>query len=271
MSAALEVGVTGIGFWSPRLPGWASACEVWHGRAAPSEPMPRVAPALLAPNERRRAPDTVALALEVAARACEMAGVEPRALPSVFASTHGDLPINDYMCSTLATAPTQCSPTKFHNSVHNAAAGYWTIGTGCVRASTALTAWQQTFAAGLLEAAVQAVADDTPVLYVAYDVSARGPLADVTPSEGLLAAALVVEPRAGTTVLATLALGVRAGRVVDPQLPAGSAWTAALPANAMRPCLALYGALAAGAPAELAWNLGTGCHLAVRLTTRETP
>ena len=40
----------------------------------------------------------------------------------MFTSTHGDLAITDYMCQTLATAPSEISPTKFHNSVHNAAA-----------------------------------------------------------------------------------------------------------------------------------------------------
>ena len=45
-------------------------------------PAPRPAPALLAPTERRRAPDTVAVALEVAARACAAAGRAPSELPS---------------------------------------------------------------------------------------------------------------------------------------------------------------------------------------------
>ena len=75
----------------------------------------------------------VAVALEVALAACRAADRDPATLPSVFASTHGDLAITDYMCETLATDPTAVSPTKFHNSVHNAAAGYWTIGAGCVR------------------------------------------------------------------------------------------------------------------------------------------
>ena len=70
------------------------------------------------------------MALEVSLAACRAAGCDPATLPSVFASTHGDLAITDYMCETLATDPTAVSPTKFHNSVHNAAAGYWTIGYG---------------------------------------------------------------------------------------------------------------------------------------------
>ena len=75
--------VEGIAFWAPRLPGWDVARAVIRGeQAAPEPPAPRPAPTLLAPTERRRAPDTVALALEVAARACEAAGATPAELPS---------------------------------------------------------------------------------------------------------------------------------------------------------------------------------------------
>jgi hypothetical protein len=264
MTAPLSVGVAGIGFWAPQLPGWALAREVLLGRAEPlATPAPRVAPALLAATERRRAPDTVAIALDVAARACEMAGVAPRSLPSVFASTHGDLPINDYMCTTLATTPTLLSPTKFHNSVHNAAAGYWSIGTGCTEASTALTAWRQSFANGLLEAAVQCVADDTPVLLVAYDVAARGPIAAVTPSAGLLATALVLVPRAAGKFRALrcdLQAGVPAATQGDGDT---RAWDVLLAGNAMAPCLPLFAALARNEAAQLAMGVGTGTVLQV--------
>ena len=79
---------------------------------------------------------------EVAAQACAMAARDAAALPCVFASTHGDLAITDYMCATLAGAPRELSPTKFHNSVHNAPAGYWTIATHCHAASNAVCAWR---------------------------------------------------------------------------------------------------------------------------------
>ncbi len=84
------------------------------------------------------------------------------------------------------------SPTKFHNSVHNAAAGYWTIGTGCRKASTALAAARASFAEALLEAAVQATTDADPVLLVCYDVEARGPLSEVCKSTSVFGTALVL-------------------------------------------------------------------------------
>ncbi|MEO6363556.1 MAG: beta-ketoacyl synthase chain length factor, partial [Caldimonas sp.] len=134
--------VEGIAFWAPTLPGWPAARAAFRGEGGPAEPpAKRPAPELLAAAERRRAPDTVALALEVAGEAVRQSGHAPGTLPSIFTSAHGDLGVNDYMCRTLATAPTQISPTRFHNSVHNAAAGYWTIGTGCMQASSALSAF----------------------------------------------------------------------------------------------------------------------------------
>src|SRR5580692_4610479 len=155
MSALWEVAVAGVAVWN-------------------SSGATRPQPAILPPNERRRALDTVAVALEVAQAACANAGRDPAQLPMVFASTYGDLAITDYMCSTLAKAPTTLSPTRFHNSVHNAAAGYWTIATGCREPYCALGAGVYTFATGLFAAAVQVCADQTDVLLVAYDIESQG-------------------------------------------------------------------------------------------------
>ena len=61
---------------------------------------------------------------------CADAGHDAAALASVFTSAHGDLPIIDALCTTLAGDPLLLSPTRFHHSVHNAASGYWAIGSG---------------------------------------------------------------------------------------------------------------------------------------------
>jgi hypothetical protein len=262
---SLHAAIAGLGFWAPTLPSWPVARDVLLGIvAAPAVPAARAGARLLAPTERRRASDTIAIALEVAAGACEMAKMDPCGLPSVFASTHGDLPINDYMCSTLAATPTLCSPTKFHNSVHNAASGYWTIGTGCVKQSTALTAWMNTFANGLLEALVQATADDTPVLFVAYDVATRGPLAAILPSSGLLAAALILDPHTNARdPRPRLTCRIESGALTGGPAPVPAPWADILPDNAMRQCLPLFAALAGGEDASILLALSTGCRLAL--------
>lgn len=248
--------IDGIALWAPRLPGWDEAAAILRGdRDPPAEPARRPSPSLLPPTERRRAPDTVAVSMEVAARACESAGIEPAHTASVFASTHGDLAISDYMCDTLAKSPTLTSPTKFHNSVHNAAAGYWTIATGCYEPYTAVSAFQHTFGQGLLEALVQAETSGAPVLFVAYDIEARGPMATVVSSRGLLGAALVVSPRASARSQAALAW-----EVVASPAPATRARPASLALagdNEMAACLPVFESLAAGDGLVDA-SLGTG-------------
>jgi hypothetical protein len=257
--------IEGIAFWASRLPGWDVARAVLRGEAqAAQTASSRPAPALLAPTERRRAPDTVAIALEVAARACESAGRDPKTLPSVFASTHGDISISDYMCDTLAKTPALTSPTKFHNSVHNAAAGYWTIGTGCLAPYTAVSAYQHTFGQGLLESMVQAVSEQSPVLYVVYDIEARGPLATMAPSKGLLGGALVLNAERTAQSKARLTWSMRE--------QAGVAHTAARPenaalveGNAMASCLAFFEALADGSGREIVQTLSARLVLALKL------
>jgi hypothetical protein len=194
--AAIDVVIEGVGLWSASLPGWDLGKSILRGEVEPSvNPAARPAPTLLAPNERRRAPDSVLLAFEIAQQACAMAGRDPGSMPAVFASAYGDLAINDYLCATLVQSSQDLSPTKFHNSVHNAPAGYWAIATGCMASTNAVTAGMSTFGAGLLEAAVLAATEGTPVVYAAYDVGACGPLAAVIPCRGAFGAAFVLAPR----------------------------------------------------------------------------
>jgi hypothetical protein len=189
------VYVEGISVWSPRLPNWEIARAVIRGeQPAPEAVLTRPQTSLLPPTERRRIPDSVAIALEVGLRASEASGRDRTSMPAVFASTHGDTPISDYMCSTLASTPSLISPTKFHNSVHNAAAGYWTIGVRSYAPYTSITAYDFTFAAGLLEAVMQAVCERTSVLFVAYDVEATGPLAPMSQCRHLVGIGMVIAP-----------------------------------------------------------------------------
>jgi hypothetical protein len=262
-----EVVAEGVAFWASRLPGWDIARAVIRGeQAAPETPAPRPAPALLGPTERRRAPDTVAIALEVAARACAAAGRSPTELPAVFASTHGDLGISDYMCATLVDTPALISPIKFHNSVHNAAAGYWSIGTSSHASYTAISAFHHTFGAGLLEAVVQIACGQQPVLYVAFDVEAKGALSTMAPSRGLLGVALVLAP-AGVARPGGRHLSMRiAANEPCTATPPRSAAAALVAGNALAPCMPLMEALAADAPTTLQLTLAerTALNIQVR-------
>jgi beta-ketoacyl synthase-like protein len=237
----LSAGIAGIGFWARGLPSWQAACAYLTGDALPADAPSRPSPQLLAPNERRRAPETVAVALEVALAACIAAGRDPATLSSVFASTHGDLNITDYMCETLAGEPRSISPTRFHNSVHNAAAGYWTIGAGAMAPATALSAYDASFAQGLLEALAQLATGTEAVLLVACDGHATGPVARVSRSQGLLGAALLLV-RDPTPGMPRLQVHMKE-EPTSPTSPDGPL-SLFLASNAMAPMLPLFEALA---------------------------
>ena len=228
----LTAGIEGLGLWTAQAPSWAAFRGLLAG--ATVEEGTRPAPALLPPNERRRAPDTVLVALEAAQAACLDAGRDPSTLPSVFVSTYGDLAITEHLCQTLATAPLELSPTRFHNSVHNAAAGYWTIAAGAMEPATAISA---DFAMGLLVALAQLATGAGAVLLVGYDGQAPGLLRQVAQTEGLLGGALVLGPATAGRPRLRLVL-------VDGEAPAVAAPVAA--GNAMAPLLVLFAAIARG-------------------------
>lgn len=255
----LRAHLEGIGFWASGLPGWQAACALVKNGTLPEQAPARPSPQLLAANERRRAPESVAVALEVALAACQMAGRDAASLPSVFVSTHGDLGITDYMSQTLASDdPASISPTRFHNSVHNAAAGYWTIGAGCMRPATAISAAAASFAQGLLEALTQLLAGEPAVLLAAYDARAHGPLAEVSKSEGLLGGALLLSQTGqGACLEAWLEDGMATA--------ANGALARHASGNAMLPMLPLFELLAQGSDGEVRLDAGAGRVLAVRI------
>ncbi len=241
--------IDGVALWTPALPGWAHARAALRGDVVPGpSPAPtRPSPPLLAANERRRAPNSVLVALEVASAAVAMAGQDAATLASVFTSAHGDLAIVDALCSTLAANPLLLSPTRFHHSVHNAASGYWAIATGCRAPSSAVSGFEASFAIGFVEAASQLAADGVPVLLAGFDTDARGPLASVNRSRGLLGVALVLAPAASAHSLCAIDWCVRGGSTTLP--PLQSAAAQALAANAMADALPLFELLARAAPA----------------------
>ena len=210
----LRIHIEGIGLWSKHLGHYAALQSLLAGDT-PEPPLSKPAATTLPPNERRRAPESVLLAVEVAGQAVAMSGRAPASLACVFSSSHGDQEITDYMCATLASAPTELSPIRFHNSVHNAAVGYWTIATGCHAPSTALAAQRASFGASLLEAASQVLAEQRPVLLVCSDTASSGPLLEVTGCTQSFGCALVLAPESSATTMASLRLSLTTSRVIS--------------------------------------------------------
>lgn len=238
----LIVHVEGIGWWSPGLADWNAAAHALREDRLPEPCAARPSATILPPNERRRAPEPVLLACDVSAQACTMAARNPAELPCVFASAHGDIAITDDLCTTLAHEPLQLSPTRFHNSVHNAAVGYWTMAAHCHAASSAISAWHGSFAAGLLEAAIQSHTEQTPVLFAAYDNALRGPLVDFIPGSISFGVALIVNAQRTVQSIAELHLRHVAHGAHPSESPAP--WTTLAHATPIAASLPLFIALA---------------------------
>jgi hypothetical protein len=201
----IEAYVAGVGVLGPGLDGWPSSRDVLSGER-PYEPVPALLPlpALLSATERRRTGRVVRLALAIAAEAVAHAGADAAQLRSVFTSSTGDGQNCHELCESLAEAAPEISPTRFANSVHNAAAGYWSIATSAMQPSTVLCAFDGSFCAGLLEALVQVAVDEEPILLVSYDADYPPPMRAKRPVPDAFGTALVLTPRREPGSLARL-------------------------------------------------------------------
>lgn len=259
----LRVYLDGIGLRGPGLDGWEAARAILAGEA-PLTLAPTVLPPpeALPSAERRRVGAPIKLSMAVGFEAARHANADPARLANVFSSTGGDCDNCHAILETLASADRQISPTRFHNSVHNAPSGYWSIATHCMAPSTSLCAYDATFAAGLLEAASQVQASGAPCLLVAYDTAYPEPLYRQRQIPYPLGIALVLNPvRSAQTLAAmTLTLGSDAPTALSDttleglrtQIPAGRA-------------LPLLQRIARGETGTLVLDYLTECSLRVEL------
>ena len=194
----MNVSVIGCAVCGPGVPDWESARSVLRGEAAYDASRVRdLQPIGLPPNERRRLPPTARVALGIGGEALQASALDPRVVATVFSSCGSDGQITHQICEALARPAPEISPTRFHNSVHNAPGGYWSIAFATHAPSTSLCAGEGSFAAGLIEAAAQVCIEATPVLLVAYDVPYPEPLLGLWNAEAAFACALVLAPRDG--------------------------------------------------------------------------
>lgn len=265
----LHACIDGLAVWTPFWPNWDAAQQAFekpsseHQTNQPHTNAQIPLPTMLPPAERRRAPQTVSLALEVARNAIAMWGGNPAELLSVFTSGSGDTPIIDDMCSTLASDPQLISPTRFIHSIHNAPAGVWSMTTINVQANTALSAHRCSFSNGLLEAVVQSNAERKPVLLVGYETKAPSALASGLENSIPMALALIIsaQPSSGTRCVLSCRLESNQDAKTSPQ----AAWAPAPMASGMAQAWPLLEAIALAKNTPLNLRLSAHQALAIQL------
>ena len=235
---SLVARIEGVGLVGPGLAGWETARPLLAG-LAPYEPRATVMPSpeVLPPTERRRAGKCVRLALAAGLAAAASAGRNARDLAAIFTSSTGDGENLHAICEALASEDRLISPTRFHNSVHNAPAGYWGIATGAMGATDSIAAFDASFAAGLLEAVGRlAQHPDQPVDVVAYEAPYPEPLHATRPIPDSFAVGIVLAANGSTGVPIAVSTTTEAPDSMDSA--ALEALRAAIPSARALPLLA---------------------------------
>ena len=246
--SGLRVFIEGVGLLGPGLASWPAAQAVLRGEQpyiASAAVLPP--PARLPPAERRRAGAAIRLALAVADEAVAQAGVDPQQLATVFSSSSGEGTHCHALCETIVTPAPMVSPTRFTNSVHNAAAGCWHIAVASRAPSTSLCAFDASFTAGLLEAATLVLHSQAPVLLVCSDSPYPEPLHAKRPVPDHFGMALVLAADPSAASLAALEISLAAPTDESAPTPCDH-----------RPLEALRGAIPAAASLPLLQALARG-------------
>lgn len=208
-ATTLTAYINGIGLLGPGLTGWADSQAVLAGQQAYASLATALpSPTLLPAAERRRSGAIVKVALATGLEATAAAGLDPATLACVYSASGSDGQNCHEICLTLASADRHISPTRFHNSVHNAAAGYWSIATGAMTPISVLCAYDASFGAGLLEALTQTIVDNAATLLIACDTTYPEPLHRPRPIPDNFGIAMVLAPSASAHSLAKISVSL---------------------------------------------------------------
>ena len=206
----MNVFVEGVGVLGPGLGGWQPSRSILTGAAAYVE-SPLAIPSidLLPAAERRRTGLAVKIAMAVGCEAVAHAQCNASELPAIFASSAGEGENMQAIFETLASDAREISPTRFHNSVHNAPSGYWSIATRSMAPSISIACYDASFAAGLLEAAAQARTGNQAVVLMAYDAPYTQPLQAIRPMAAGFGIAMVISGIKSNKSIAELQISIK--------------------------------------------------------------
>lgn len=122
----------------------------------------------VAPMLRRRCGLATRMALEACYTVLTQAGVTADSVNILHLSRYGEIAaLHELLNAQVAREP--LSPTTFSNSVHHTPIGYFSLNSKNRRIGRTLSAGEQTFAMGLVEACAMLQNDATPLLLVYAD------------------------------------------------------------------------------------------------------
>ena len=268
----MRIRVSGIGIWTHGITNWAEFLQQQQAPASISVPATAPAADIIPAREKRRVPLITRMAIEAGIQACRMAAIDPGLTTSVFSSCMGDTEVTDYMCRVLATPEKALSPTKFHNSVHNATSGYWSIFTQGHLSGGFAGAHLHSFATALIESAALSITESKPTLLVMYDVANCNPMHDACPIDTPLAYALLIQPASDDANGRAITLSIHRDdpdTVQAPALAFGFDQPGHL--NPAADGLSLLTALANTEARELAYAASDGSTLRLAVASGEVP
>jgi hypothetical protein len=208
----IRIYVEGIGVWGEGLDGWPATAAALAGlREYVPAPINLPPNTSMPANERRRMVATVKLALAAGTEAFANARRDPSATATVFTSSGGDGDTIHNILDALACEQIEVSPMRFHNSVHNAPSGYWSIAMKAVEPTTSLCVHDASFSAGLLEAAAQATVDKRAVGLIAYDLPYPEPLNAARTIGSMFTVGMVITPTPSEASFASLTIALTQG------------------------------------------------------------
>jgi hypothetical protein len=205
---------------------------------------------LLTPTLRRGLSDPTRLFLHVARGALEHARLPAAQMHVVFASAFGEIVAAEKLMAQ-AFSENGSSPARFRHSVHNTAAGLFSISTHNRLPATAIAAGWDTPAMGLLEASALLAQGGAEHVLLVF---AEEPVPEALSAEHgypALAAGFVLEPAASARAHGRIEHLRRA-----PRPPTGPELPASLLNHPLAPCVALCRALSARGRVTLAVGEG---------------
>ncbi|MCK4708697.1 MAG: beta-ketoacyl synthase chain length factor, partial [Gammaproteobacteria bacterium] len=164
---------------------------------------------ILKPNEARRTSTTIKIALQTAEETLSNSSFTADQLFSVFVSSDGDPNILQSICEELSTDDKFVSPTQFHNSVHNAPAGYWSIGQQSMQGINSIACGDCSVAGALIEADSLLQTGENAVLVVCFDIKSPTPLDSARTIKYSLSSSMILTRKATTESLFSIELDIQ--------------------------------------------------------------